>query len=66
MSVFRILLEFSDTKAVAYTSMVLHTCLDKDKTENFATDQAKLKVALKVIELCRTSPDIDWTYVELL
>ncbi|XP_062852091.1 ataxin-10 isoform X2 [Trichomycterus rosablanca] len=59
---FPILLELSDVKAVAYTSMVLHTCLDEDKTENLGTDQCKLKVALKIIELCRTLPDIEWTF----
>lgn len=61
---FRDLLELSDEKAVAYTCMVLHTCLDEDKTELLRTEPQQLKVALKVTELCRTMPDVDWTYVE--
>lgn len=61
--VFRDLLELDDDKAVAYTCMVIHTCLDTEKTEQLGMNPIKLKVALKVTELCRTLPDIDWTYV---
>ncbi|KAF4079709.1 hypothetical protein AMELA_G00181340 [Ameiurus melas] len=55
------LLELNDEKAVAYTCMVIYTCLDTEKTEQLGVDPMKLKVALKITELCRTLPDIDWT-----
>ncbi|MCI4389111.1 hypothetical protein PGIGA_G00093990 [Pangasianodon gigas] len=55
------LLELNDEKAVAYTCMVVYTCLDTEKTEQLGVDPIKLKVALKITELCRTRPDIDWT-----
>lgn len=60
---FRDLLELNDEKAVAYMCMVIYTCLDTEKTEQLGVDPIKLKVALKITELCRTLPDIDWTYV---
>lgn len=60
---FRDLLELNDEKAVAYTCMVIHTCLDTEKTEQLGVDPVKLKVALKITEMCRTFPDVDWTYV---
>ncbi|KAL7828000.1 hypothetical protein AOLI_G00311520 [Acnodon oligacanthus] len=59
--IFLDLLELSDEKAVAYTCMVLHTCLDEDKTELLRTEPRQMKVAVKVTELCRTLPDVDWT-----
>lgn len=62
----RDLLELEDEKAVAYTCMVIYTCLDTKKTEQLGMDPIKLKVALKVTELCQTLPDIDWTYVILI
>ncbi|KAF5899747.1 ataxin-10 isoform X1, partial [Clarias magur] len=55
------LLEVNDEKAVAYACMVIYTCLDTKKTEQLGTDPIKLKVALKISELCRTLLDIDWT-----
>ncbi|XP_053506272.1 ataxin-10 [Ictalurus furcatus] len=55
------LLELNDEKAVAYMCMVIYTCLDTEKTEQLGVDPIKLKVALKITELCRTLPDIDWT-----
>ncbi|XP_076861079.1 ataxin-10 isoform X2 [Brachyhypopomus gauderio] len=57
------LLELRDEKVMAYTCMVLHTCLDEDRTEQLCTEPRYLKVALKVMELCRTAPDIDWTFL---
>ncbi|XP_051546420.1 ataxin-10-like [Myxocyprinus asiaticus] len=59
--IFRDLLELLDEKAVSYTCMVLHTCLDKCKTEQLAKDGQQLKVSLKIMDLCRTFPDVDWT-----
>lgn len=56
-------MELDDERAVAYTCMVVYTCLDAEKTEQLGTDPIKLKVALKITELCRTLPDVDWTYV---
>lgn len=58
---FRDLLKVSDEKAVAYACMVIYTCLDTEKTEQLGKDPIKLKVALKISELCRTLPDTDWT-----
>ncbi|XP_030644238.1 ataxin-10 [Chanos chanos] len=55
------LLGLSDEKAVAYACMVLHTCLDEHKTEQLAKDEQHLKVALKVMDLCKTLPEVDWT-----
>lgn len=49
-----------DEKAVTYASMVLHTCLDEAKVETMAQPQ-NIPLVLKVMELCRTQPDIDWT-----
>ncbi|XP_026858014.2 ataxin-10 isoform X1 [Electrophorus electricus] len=57
------LLELCDEKATAYACMVLHTCLDEDKTEQLWTEPQHLKVALKIMELCRTEPDIDWPFL---
>ncbi|KAI5094051.1 ataxin-10, partial [Silurus meridionalis] len=54
-------LKLDDEKAVAYMCMVIFTCLDVEKTEQLGLDPIKLKVALKITELCRTLPDIDWT-----
>uniref|UniRef100_A0A8C6V1V2 Ataxin-10 n=1 Tax=Neogobius melanostomus TaxID=47308 RepID=A0A8C6V1V2_9GOBI len=54
------LLCLEDKKAVTYASMVMHTCLDEAKVETMAEPQ-NISLALKVMELCRTQPDIDWT-----
>lgn len=54
------LLCVADEKAVNYTSMVLHTCLDEAKVETLAEPQ-NIQLALRVMELCRTHPDLDWT-----
>lgn len=43
--------------------MVIYTCLDTEKTQQLGLNLIQLKVALKITELCRTLPDIDWTYV---
>lgn len=54
------LFSVEDEKAVTYTSMVMHTCLDEAKVSTMAEPQ-NISLALKVMELCRTHPDIDWT-----
>ncbi|CAL1568939.1 unnamed protein product [Knipowitschia caucasica] len=54
------LLSLDDEKSVTYASMVLHTCLDEAKVDTLALPQ-NITLALKVMELCRTQPDIDWT-----
>ncbi|XP_073801475.1 ataxin-10 isoform X1 [Danio rerio] len=41
--------------------MVIHTCLDEHKTEQFVEDTQRLKLTLKIMDLCRTLPDLDWT-----
>uniref|UniRef100_A0A671MUT8 Ataxin-10 n=1 Tax=Sinocyclocheilus anshuiensis TaxID=1608454 RepID=A0A671MUT8_9TELE len=59
--VFWDLLELADEKAVSYTCMVIHSCLDKHKTEQLVKDTQQLKLSLKIMDLCRTLPDVDWT-----
>ncbi|KAM8910913.1 ataxin-10 [Spinachia spinachia] len=54
------LLSVDDDKAVHYASMVLHTCLDEAKVEELS-DPRNIQLALRVMELCRTQPDLDWT-----
>ncbi|XP_054609060.1 ataxin-10 [Dunckerocampus dactyliophorus] len=54
------LLNVDDEKTVSYTSMVLHTCLDEAKAEELSEPQ-NIQLALKVMELCRTQPELDWT-----
>ncbi|CAN9508275.1 unnamed protein product [Ophioblennius macclurei] len=54
------LLTVDDEKVVNYTSMVLHTCLDETKVENLS-DPENIQLALRVMELCRTQPELDWT-----
>ncbi|XP_037551600.1 ataxin-10 [Nematolebias whitei] len=54
------LLSFDDDKVLNYTSMVLHSCLDETKVEDLSNPQ-NIKLPLKVMELCRTQPDLDWT-----
>ncbi|KAJ0015578.1 hypothetical protein NQD34_009198 [Periophthalmus magnuspinnatus] len=54
------LLCVDDEKTVTYASMVVHTCLDEAKVETLALPE-NIPLALKVMELCRTQPDIDWT-----
>ncbi|XP_068442106.1 ataxin-10 [Clinocottus analis] len=56
------LLSVDDDKAVNYASMVLHTCLDEAKVEELS-DPLNIHLALKVMELCRTQPDLDWTVI---
>lgn len=56
----RQLLHVDDEKAVNYTSMVLHTCLDEAKVEELSKPQ-NIQVALRVMELCRIQPELDWT-----
>lgn len=56
----RQLLSVEDEKVVNYSSMVLHTCLDESKVEKMSEPQ-NIQLALKVMELCRTQPDLDWT-----
>ncbi|TNN71889.1 Ataxin-10 [Liparis tanakae] len=56
------LLHVDDEKAVNYASMVLHTCLDEAKVEELS-DPQNIHLALKVMELCRTHPDLDWTVI---
>lgn len=60
MCVNRQLLGVDDEKAVNYASMVLHTCLDEAKVEELSQPQ-NIQVALRVMELCRSQPDLDWT-----
>ncbi|CAJ1055050.1 ataxin-10 [Xyrichtys novacula] len=54
------LLSTDDEKAVNYASMVLHTCLNEAKVEEMSEPQ-NIQLALRVMELCRTQPDLDWT-----
>ncbi|KAE8281493.1 Ataxin-10 Spinocerebellar ataxia type 10 protein-like protein [Larimichthys crocea] len=54
------LLSVDDVKTINYTSMVLHTCLDETKVEELSEPQ-NIQLALRVMELCRTQPDLDWT-----
>lgn len=56
----RQLLNVADVKAVDYASMVLHTCLDEAKVGELSKPQ-NIQVALRVMELCRTHHDLDWT-----
>lgn len=56
----RQLLSADDEKVVNYSSMVLHTCLDETKVEKLSELQ-NIQLALRVMELCRTQPDLDWT-----
>lgn len=56
----RQLLSEEDEKTVCYASMVLHTCLDEAKVEELSKPQ-NMQVALRVMDLCRTRPDLDWT-----
>ncbi|XP_026089297.1 ataxin-10-like [Carassius auratus] len=59
--IFWDLLELADEKAVSYTCMVIHTCLDEHKTEQLVKDTQQLKLSLKIMDLCKTLPDVDWT-----
>ncbi|XP_061662905.1 ataxin-10 [Syngnathoides biaculeatus] len=54
------LLNLDDEKTVSYASMVLHTCLDEAKVGELAELQ-NIQLALRVMELCRTQPELDWT-----
>uniref|UniRef100_A0A4W6FL62 Ataxin 10 n=1 Tax=Lates calcarifer TaxID=8187 RepID=A0A4W6FL62_LATCA len=54
------LLSVDDEKTVNYASMVFHTCLDEAKVEELSEPQ-NIELALRVMELCRTQPDLDWT-----
>ncbi|XP_062299650.1 ataxin-10 [Scomber scombrus] len=56
------LLSVDDERALDYASMVLHTCLDEAKVEEL-TDSQNIELALKVMELCRTQPELDWTVI---
>lgn len=56
----RQLLNADDEKTVNYASMVLHTCLDEAKVEELSEPQ-NIQLALRVLELCRTQPELDWT-----
>ncbi|XP_074554705.1 ataxin-10 isoform X2 [Halichoeres trimaculatus] len=56
----RRLLSTEDEKTVNYASMVLHTCLDEAKVEEMSEPE-NVQLALRVMELCRTQPDLDWT-----
>ncbi|KAM6986681.1 ataxin-10 isoform 2-T2 [Aplochiton taeniatus] len=54
------LLSVDDERTQGCAAMVLHTCLDKSKVEQLAKPE-NIHLALKVIELCRTRADLDWT-----
>uniref|UniRef100_A0A672H4S9 Ataxin-10 n=1 Tax=Salarias fasciatus TaxID=181472 RepID=A0A672H4S9_SALFA len=54
------LLLVDDEKVVNYTSMVLHTCLDETKVEDLSARRTSSWL-LRVMELCRTRPELDWT-----
>ncbi|XP_039997736.1 ataxin-10 isoform X3 [Xiphias gladius] len=54
------LLNADDEKTVNYASMLLHTCLDEAKVEELSEPQ-NIQLALRVLELCRTQPELDWT-----
>lgn len=56
----RQLLRADDEKVLNYSSMVLHTCLDETKVEELSETQ-NIQLALRVMELCRNQPDLDWT-----
>ncbi|XP_037098875.1 ataxin-10 [Syngnathus acus] len=53
------LLKVDDEKTVSYASMVLHTCLDESKVEELA--QQNIQLALRVVDLCQSQPELDWT-----
>ncbi|KAM9328635.1 ataxin-10 [Pholidichthys leucotaenia] len=53
-------LSIEDEKAVNYTSMVIYTCLDEAKLQDLCEPQ-NIQLAMRVMELCRTQPDLDWT-----
>lgn len=57
----RQLLNVEDEKAISYAAMVLHTCLDEAKVEELSVPR-NILVPFRVMELCRTQPDLDWTY----
>lgn len=59
--IFWDILQLPDEKSISYTCMVIHTCLDEHKTEQFVEDTQRLKLTLKIMDLCRTLPDLDWT-----
>ncbi|KAF3705008.1 Ataxin-10 Spinocerebellar ataxia type 10 protein -like protein [Channa argus] len=54
------LLSADDEKTLNYSSMVLHTCLDEAKVQELSKPE-NIQLALKVMELCRTQPALDWT-----
>ncbi|KAK2858866.1 hypothetical protein Q5P01_003486 [Channa striata] len=54
------LLSVDDEKTVNYSSMLLHTCLDESKVQELCEPE-NIQLALKVMELCRTQPALDWT-----
>nr|XP_019948049.1 PREDICTED: ataxin-10 [Paralichthys olivaceus] len=59
-NLFLELLRADDEKTVSYASMVLHTCLDEVKVEEMSKPQ-NIQLAFRVMELCRTQPELDWT-----
>ncbi|TNM91408.1 hypothetical protein fugu_019788 [Takifugu bimaculatus] len=61
-NLFLQLLNVDDVKTVDYASMVLHTCLDEAKVEELSQSQ-NIQVALRVMELCKTHDDLDWTFL---
>ncbi|KAG2469270.1 ataxin-10 isoform X1 [Polypterus senegalus] len=52
-------LGYDDEKVVAYCSMVLFTCLDDGKAEQFLNDKG-IEVAFQIINQCAKHPDLDW------
>ncbi|KAJ8411171.1 hypothetical protein AAFF_G00171770 [Aldrovandia affinis] len=54
------LLDHSDEKTAAYTSMVFYTCLDAQKVQELVLKQEHQELAMKVISLCQKQPELDW------
>ncbi|KAJ8245635.1 hypothetical protein GJAV_G00272850 [Gymnothorax javanicus] len=54
------LLEHGDEKTAAYASMVLYTCLNEQKVQQLVLDQEHQSLAMRVIGLCQSQPELDW------
>lgn len=60
----RTCLTYSDEKVVAYSCMVLFTCLNSEKVRELL-NPGNLTVALRVLKVYKEQLESEWSYVSL-
>uniref|UniRef100_UPI0035901962 ataxin-10-like isoform X1 n=1 Tax=Myxine glutinosa TaxID=7769 RepID=UPI0035901962 len=50
----------SDSKAVDYCCMLLHTCFNTSRVNTLASNSSGLPLARAILDVCHTHPELEW------